>query len=335
MNAGQPKIIINSKTWLRDSHKLFDYECLGVSKQQYVSERDCSILRVGNELDFLESSQEVCFSQPESKIIAKIERLNSGYTVKSFSDEELWLVVKTLNPGHRLEFNDTIKLGRVKLRVNRLRTKNMKSEKFSQLIVENTGTCRICLQDDSQHENPLIIPCKCSGSMKHIHLFCLQTWINSKLMFHCSGSSTSYYWKNMDCEICKQQYPLAVNWNGPNALLSKVEESGDPYIILEALERDKNNARGVYLMQFRSEEVFKLGRGHESHIKIHDISVSRCHAYISYTSDKFFLKDNQSKFGTLVQIPQSYNIKKSLTIQVGRTLLSLKTYSPDALTEID
>ena len=128
----------------------------------------------------------------------------------------------------------------------------------------------------------------------------------------------------MDCEICKHQYPLAVNWVGPNAYLSKIEETDNPYIILEALERDKNNTRGVSLMLFSANEEFKLGRGHESDIKIHDISVSRCHACISYADGEFYLKDNQSKFGTLVQIPNTYSITNSLTIQAGRTLLSLK-----------
>lgn len=40
--------------------------------------------------------------------------------------------------------------------------------------------CRICLSEDSDMENPLISPCKCSGTMKFIHLDCLKEWLNSK-----------------------------------------------------------------------------------------------------------------------------------------------------------
>jgi hypothetical protein len=48
--------------------------------------------------------------------------------------------------------------------------------------------------------------------------------------------------------------------------------------------------------------VFKLGRGHESDLRINDISVSRCHAKIKLENGKFMLEDNQSKFGTLVLV---------------------------------
>ena len=48
---------------------------------------------------------------------------------------------------------------------------------------------------------------------------------------------------------------------------------------------------------------FKIGRGHESDLRVSDISVSRCHAIIKYdakNSQRFYLEDNLSKFGTLV-----------------------------------
>ena len=34
---------------------------------------------------------------------------------------------------------------------------------------------------------------------------------------------------------------------------------------------------------------FKLGRGHESEVRINDISVSRCHAIIKYKDDGFYI----------------------------------------------
>ena len=49
-----------------------------------------------------------------------------------------------------------------------------------------------------------------------------------------------------------------------------------------------------------AKEEFKLGRGHESEIRVSDISVSRIHTKIKYKPDGFYLEDNNSKFGTLV-----------------------------------
>jgi pSer/pThr/pTyr-binding forkhead associated (FHA) protein len=48
--------------------------------------------------------------------------------------------------------------------------------------------------------------------------------------------------------------------------------------------------------------IFKMGRGHESEVRVCDISVSRCHSLIKYKADKgrFYLEDNLSKFGTLI-----------------------------------
>ena len=48
--------------------------------------------------------------------------------------------------------------------------------------------------------------------------------------------------------------------------------------------------------------TFKLGRGHESDVRVSDISVSRCHAILKYDSSDhgYYLEDNLSKFGTLV-----------------------------------
>ena len=52
-----------------------------------------------------------------------------------------------------------------------------------------------------------------------------------------------------------------------------------------------------------------LGRGHDSGVRISDISVSRSHAFINNSiSGDFYLEDNNSKFGTLTQL------KKPLTL---------------------
>tara|TARA_B100001250_G_scaffold400963_1_gene412226 strand:- start:1035 stop:1535 length:501 start_codon:yes stop_codon:yes gene_type:complete len=49
--------------------------------------------------------------------------------------------------------------------------------------------CRICF--DSTDE-PLISPCKCTGSMQWVHRTCLQKWINIK--------------KDTKCPVCKENY---------------------------------------------------------------------------------------------------------------------------------
>ena len=55
-----------------------------------------------------------------------------------------------------------------------------------------------------------------------------------------------------------------------------------------------------------------MGRGHESDLRVSDISVSRCHAIMKFDvngSDKFYIEDNLSKFGTLVLASEDIELK--------------------------
>ena len=62
------------------------------------------------------------------------------------------------------------------------------------------------------------------------------------------------------------------------------------------------------------DQEFKLGRGHESGVRVNDISVSRVHAQIKYKDGNFYISDNNSKFGTLVLV------KGDQRLDLGHTL---------------
>ena len=55
-------------------------------------------------------------------------------------------------------------------------------------------------------------------------------------------------------------------------------------------------------MKFDNRNKLTLGRGLSVDMRIPEISVSRCHANITYSKGNFFLNDNSSKYGTLVLI---------------------------------
>jgi len=70
--------------------------------------------------------------------------------------------------------------------------------------------CRFCYlpeQNQDDIKNPLISICKCSGSMKFIHLECLKEWLNMGLSLKITENVCSFYWKSFSCEICKSHYP--------------------------------------------------------------------------------------------------------------------------------
>ena len=107
--------------------------------------------------------------------------------------------------------------------------------------------------------------------------------------------------------------------------LVKYDKPEGDFMVLESLAQEKNNARIIHIIRPSSaKNIFKLGRGHESDLRINDISVSRCHAKIKLENNKFLLEDNSSKFGTLVHIKQRTPLLKDYNkaVQVGRTVIN-------------
>jgi hypothetical protein len=108
-----------------------------------------------------------------------------------------------------------------------------------------------------------------------------------------SSSFQSFYWKSFECEICKKAYPLVLRTKCSSArngyktynLVDYTRPSGD-YLVLESLNQEKNTSRIIHIIiPGENKNSFKFGRGHESDLRINDISVSRCHAIIKFKED--------------------------------------------------
>jgi len=63
----------------------------------------------------------------------------------------------------------------------------------------NEASCRICF--GGEEDGHLFCPCKCSGSIKYVHVTCLQKWrsesINSKAYFRCEQCLYNYNLKRI------------------------------------------------------------------------------------------------------------------------------------------
>ena len=76
----------------------------------------------------------------------------------------------------------------------------------------------------------------------------------------------------------------------------------------------------------------KVGRGHDSQVRVTDISVSRFHAGIKKSSrGEFVVEDNGSKFGTLVLVRKPLLLKKNqkVSLQIGRSMVDLSVHLPN------
>ena len=116
-----------------------------------------------------------------------------------------------------------------------------------------------------------------------------------------------------------------VKSQGKTFNLVQYEKPTGDYLVLESLSQEKNTSRIIHIIRpTPQKDVFKLGRGHESDLRINDISVSRCHAKIKLEKGRFMLEDNTSKFGTLVLVKQRTPLIPGFNkaVQVGRTVIN-------------
>ena len=189
--------------------------------------------------------------------------------------------------------------------------------------------CRICyLEEESEMDDPLVQPCKCSGSLKYIHLKCLKHWIMTRSCQKVEESEfcNVFLFKEVECEICKMKLPDLVNHKGKYHFLLDFSDVFKNYLILETITLDEEGNKFIYVISLANKHI-KIGRGILSDILLSDVSVSRIHCIISVEGNNAYLKDNDSKFGTLLLI-QTPTIKMTenlpLYIQVGRTFLNFE-----------
>lgn len=87
-------------------------------------------------------------------------------------------------------------------------------------------------------------------------------------------------------------------------------------------KKDNNNLKSIHVITFEEQEKVTLGRGHESDVRINDISVSRLHAVLQYINGEIRIRDLKSKFGSLVLVKKELKIKnKKINLQIGRTYI--------------
>ncbi|KAH8583477.1 SSM5 like ring finger with a forkhead associated (FHA) domain [Cryptosporidium sp. chipmunk genotype I] len=344
---GGQGLIIETTTWSRDSHELFDYEAQHINNKKFLVSKNSKIFRQNTECMIVGDEEEL---PTQGDYLLSIKTTSDGKFVAFPADRSLgacndrqlvpkkvWLIVRDLpSKSYALQQNDMVKLGRFKLRVKQLvknedqipelRLDEMETNIIEPTLEESiTMQCRICLTEGEQEDDPLLCPCQCRGSIKFVHLECLRHWINGRLnLANENGSGDTFFFRQLQCELCKSPLPSSASIKGSRVNIVKVPQAKPPFIVLENIYG--NVHRGVHVVSMAEKKDLKLGRGHESDVRISDVSISRYHATIRYRNDNFMLEDHDSKFGTLVSVrrPQAIDNCHNLALQVGRTVVNLR-----------
>jgi len=160
------------------------------------------------------------------------------------------------------------------------------------------------------------------------------TWLKSKIVVKSTitENCASYSLKQIECELCKVVFPDFVKYKQKlYDTKDFIKPSYKTYITLESASNERNSNKVLFYVNLESKQNIRIGRGHDSDVRISDISVSRFHALIRKAKDdSLYLEDNNSKFGTLVLLQnQKMRILEScLPLQIGRSLLTFHIKKP-------
>eukprot|EP01056_Protomagalhaensia_sp_Gyna25_P003412 Protomagalhaensia_sp_Gyna_25__3411@NODE_307_length_3966_cov_29_644512_g238_i0_p2_GENE_NODE_307_length_3966_cov_29_644512_g238_i0NODE_307_length_3966_cov_29_644512_g238_i0_p2_ORF_typecomplete_len591_score88_08FHA/PF00498_26/8_6FHA/PF00498_26/2_1e10YopYscD_cpl/PF16697_5/8e02YopYscD_cpl/PF16697_5/60YopYscD_cpl/PF16697_5/2_3e10RINGv/PF12906_7/1_3e12CEND1/PF15677_5/0_0011CEND1/PF15677_5/4_7e03Fer2_4/PF13510_6/0_29zfRING_2/PF13639_6/0_37FANCL_C/PF11793_8/0_49K_channel_TID/PF07941_11/5_3e03K_channel_TI len=343
--AFQPQITVlkvESTTWNRDSHELFDYESRHVFEKKFLLRKHARVFRNTQHVEIVSDGQPL---PTNADYLLSVKAREGRFYVypadrnvggQNLQPRKLWLIIKHLPMEHYpLNEGDIIKLGRFKLRVKQIVTESNSTNSSidfklddvevpaSDLTPEESQNmqCRICLLEGGVDDDPLVRACQCKGSIMYVHLDCLRHWVNGRLNLTEDPSRSCCFIRQLQCELCKSPYPSTVTSRGVRLPIVKVPNVQPPFIVLENMVGPTN--RGVHLCSMAVKKECKLGRGHESDVRIADVSISRFHAMIRYQDGCFYLQDHTSKFGTLVALRKPTVVENSekLSVQVGRTVL--------------
>jgi len=178
--------------------------------------------------------------------------------------------------------------------------------------------------------NPIISPCKCTGSMGTIHLNCLRKWIRQKVLITENPPILTIHWKTLSCEVCKEPYPYAIFFNGNIYELINLPQIKTPYVVFESAGKPEDDSSNVTVCSFEKTTKITVGRSQECEWRLQDVSVSRHHANLIWSNGNIYVEDNKSKFGTLksYDVPLEIQADTKLTLQMGRTICEFTMEKP-------
>jgi len=189
---------------------------------------------------------------------------------------------------------------------------------------EVTLSCRICLDETSDAENPIVQMCKCSGTLKGIHVNCLRKWFAKKTLKKETGNLVSLYHKPLFCEICKTELSDSITKDKREYSLIEFPEIKGPHMILEASIGKRKN--GFHIINFGNKgSSIYVGTLASCDIRIVDESIEMRHAVLSYSRGKVYV-ESLSKSNPVQMLIKDKSIliaEKKMRLKVSDMLLQI------------
>jgi len=243
-----------------------------------------------------------------AQLRGRISSLEVANGPPAANPKKWWLAVRGFPMGfHTLSEGDLIKIGRSKFRVRELSmgptaVGHEKAWNYSHAFQctsvcdeDANNMCRICLSEGSEHDDPLVAPCRCKGTIECVHIGCLQHWTKGRFC-KLQGVGGSFSYKPPSCELCKTPLPSHVQVGNQQRQLVDVPTIQGPHVVLETMTGK------LHVVALADGKVARVGRSRSSDVCIADGAVSRHHATIRFSEGKFLLADDDSELGTHVAV---------------------------------
>ncbi|CAK66556.1 unnamed protein product (macronuclear) [Paramecium tetraurelia] len=320
------ELIVTITTWDKPNYELFDGESQNYRIQEYLINEPGIFCRNGENETFFDQN----LSRKDGVRTLFNVRIDDGQFVIGDKDkiEDLWIQSKN---EQQIRQNDVIKLGKKVLKVLSISNENnlhlthyqnvaSQIENVEASLFESSNMCRICLGHTCNTSNPLLSLCRCCGSTKYVHYDCLKTWLFGKMQAKQTQYCTEINAKSVRCEICQSFYPSIV-YTGTSVLALYNLENLKYHVVLEDIENQT-----ILVLNFKDLTTLTVGRGHESNVKISEITISRTHLAFVVRNEKLYIEDKNSKFGTLIKLQKARRIEKNETLflQSGRSRIMIK-----------
>lgn len=182
--------------------------------------------------------------------------------------------------------------------------KNENTMRNTNLFKSIAGTsvfCRICLEPETEQLRFEKNLCFCSQNMP-AHVECIMKWMNKKCEKWKKNGVAFYDLSLLYCDVCRSKYPTIIKTGNKERQILDIKFSKNvPHAIIESYENESQIVNGYFIIEMEKDKDrrFFIGRHDQNEISFKDISVSRQHACINWSKNKLYIKDLDSKFGTL------------------------------------
>ena len=316
-------------------------------KELYIISYENENKKEKKEIILKQKMKEILKNNPSIKIISYIKYNEIEQSFIFYNSFKYQKIQKIYNPENCerlwkllpkdklniIQEKDIIKLGYISLKFDKIYFSNKSNENQNFIpssenleniniiseknlkINSKNNFCRLCYQKGGQ--DPLICACRCTDSMKYVHLSCLKNKINSNIYMKHYKYHDIYLFQNYNCDICLETYPkyLIIDNNRINLINIDVSNYTN-YIICDMIKFDEKKEYifhiGYIVLHFENEVNIKIGRKKDNDIIFNDLSISGNHCELICKNNEIYIKDLDSKYGCLKYIQNKIEINPEL-----------------------